>query len=140
LTVLAVVLTMTTDPTRASLVDSLTGVRLADVQLTAGEGMDDVETYRFAQDLVTQGEFSRAVTLLEALAKRLDEECVRELLGRAYYGRAQLRPAERVFRALIEDFPDDPYAHHALARTLARQSRHAEARAHRRLAQAMTGA
>lgn len=132
----AVVSTMTSQ--RTSLIDTLAGVRLADVDLVPGEAMDDVQAFRFAGDLVTQGEYARAVKLLEPLAARLVETSVRELLGRAYYGRAQLGPAERVFRALTEDFPDDPYAHHALARTLARQSRHDEAAAHRRLAGALS--
>lgn len=64
---------------------------------------------------------------------------VLELLGRAYFHSAQLRKAEQAFRTLIELDPCDDWAHIALARTLERQDREAEAAPYRRLHAAMSG-
>ncbi len=127
----------TVGPTRSPLVLSLADVRLADVELVPGTDMDDVQTFRFAADLATQGQWGEVVSLLEPLRARGSERCVRELLGRAYFARAQLARAEAVFRALVEEFPDDAYAREALARTLARLSRHGEAATQRRLVAAL---
>ncbi|WP_433333705.1 tetratricopeptide repeat protein [Spirillospora sp. CA-294931] len=60
-----------------------------------------------------------------------------ELLGRAYFHSAQLRRAEETFRALVELDPGNAWAHEALARTLERQNRGAEAAPFRALARAM---
>jgi Flp pilus assembly protein TadD len=60
-----------------------------------------------------------------------------ELLGRAYFHSAQLRPAEETFRRLVELEPCNGWAHEALARTLERQSRPDEAAPFRKLARAM---
>ncbi|TDD84873.1 tetratricopeptide repeat protein [Actinomadura darangshiensis] len=60
-----------------------------------------------------------------------------ELLGRAYFHSAQLGRAEETFRRLVELDPGNGWAHEALARTLERQRRTAEAGAFRKLARAM---
>ncbi|MDL4772314.1 MULTISPECIES: tetratricopeptide repeat protein [Thermomonosporaceae] len=60
-----------------------------------------------------------------------------ELLGRAYFHSAQLGRAEETLRRLIDLDPGNAWAYEALARTLERRSRPAEARRFRRLATAM---
>ncbi|MCO6005972.1 tetratricopeptide repeat protein [Actinoallomurus purpureus] len=60
-----------------------------------------------------------------------------ELLGRAYFHSAQLGRAEETFRRLVDLDPANGWAHEALARTLERRGRPAEAERHRKLAVAM---
>ncbi|WP_346621435.1 BTAD domain-containing putative transcriptional regulator [Blastococcus montanus] len=67
-------------------------------------------------------------------------EAAQELLARAYYGSAQLGPAEEALRRLVELAPSNGWARRALARTLERQSRPAEAGVHHRVADALGAA
>ncbi|KAB2378879.1 tetratricopeptide repeat protein [Actinomadura montaniterrae] len=60
-----------------------------------------------------------------------------ELLARAYFHSAQLGRAEETFRRLVDLDPCNGWAHEALARTLERRNRPAEARTYRNLARAM---
>jgi Flp pilus assembly protein TadD len=60
-------------------------------------------------------------------------------LALALFRSAALKPAEDVLLKLIELDPSDAYARRLLGSTLVRQSRHAEALPHLRLAAAMTG-
>jgi predicted Zn-dependent protease len=60
-----------------------------------------------------------------------------ELLARAYFGSAQLGRAEEMLTRLIVLAPTNGWARRALARTLERQSRHDEAAAHHRMADAL---
>ncbi|MFG1851289.1 tetratricopeptide repeat protein [Actinomadura geliboluensis] len=60
-----------------------------------------------------------------------------ELLGRAYFHSAQLGRAESVFRRLVDLDPCNGWAHEALARTLERRGRAADAGRFRKLARAM---
>lgn len=60
-------------------------------------------------------------------------------LALAHFQSAALGPAERVLRTLVELDPSDGYARMLLGRTLARQSRHADALPELRLAAALTG-
>lgn len=60
-----------------------------------------------------------------------------ELLARAHFAAAQLKPAEEAFRRLVELEPTSGWAHTALGLTLDRQSRHREGAAMHRLAAAM---
>jgi Flp pilus assembly protein TadD len=130
---------MTTDLTRdRRLVDVFSDIRIDGVELVPGTDMDDADAYRFAVDLVRQGLYREAVDLLEPLADRHPDRCVRELLARSYFMRAQLAKAEDLFRGLVEDHPDDAFLREALARTVRRRSRHAEAAAHHRVALALT--
>lgn len=98
---------------------------------------DDATTYRLAVDLMERGLYREAVGQLEPLAERFPDRSVRELLGRAYVNRARLAKGEAIFRALVDEYPDDPYLHEVLARVLRRRSRHDEADTHQRLAAAL---
>lgn len=130
---------MTTDITGGrSPVDMFADIPIAGIELVPGSEMDDADTYRFAVDLVREGMYGQAVTLLEPLAGRVGDRSVRELLARAYFMRAQLTKAEVLFRGLVEQHPDDRFLREALARTLQRQSRHTEADAHRKVALALS--
>ena len=63
-------------------------------------------------------------------ARRLepDKTSIREALGIAYFRLARWDEAEAEFRAVIDLAPTDHYAHYALARSLDKQGRGAEAR------------
>ncbi|MCZ2858327.1 tetratricopeptide repeat protein [Blastococcus sp. VKM Ac-2987] len=67
-------------------------------------------------------------------------EAALELLARAYYGSAQLGPAEEALGRLVELAPSNGWARRALARTLERQSRAGEATVHHRVADALGAA
>lgn len=66
--------------------------------------------------------------------------CALELLARANFGSAQLHRAETALTRLVERAPADGWTRRALARTLERQSRAAEAVAHHRVADALGAA
>ena len=63
-----------------------------------------------------------------------------ELLGRAYFGAAQLGRAEEVLGRLVVLAPANAWARRALARTLERQSRADDAAVHHRIADALGAA
>jgi Flp pilus assembly protein TadD len=129
---------MTTDLTRGRrLVDVFSDLRIDGMALVPGADMDGADAYRFSVDLVRQRRYRDAVELLEPLAARHPDHSVRELLARAYFGRAQLAKAEELFRGLVADRPDDAFLREALARTVRRRSRHAEADGHERVALAL---
>jgi Flp pilus assembly protein TadD len=98
----------------------------------------------WARGLFDRGDFSAAASALREL---LDEAGstetmhgtadLRILLARAYFGSAQLGRAETVLRRLVEEAPDDGYVHLLLGRTLQRQARHDDARAHLALAEVL---
>ncbi|MCF6744121.1 tetratricopeptide repeat protein [Blastococcus sp. KM273128] len=67
-------------------------------------------------------------------------EAALELLARAYFGSAQLGPAEAALARLVELAPSNGWARRALARTLERQSRGGEAAVHHRVADALGAA
>lgn len=60
-----------------------------------------------------------------------------ELIGRAHFAAAQLRPAEDAFRRLVDLEPTSAWAQTALGLSLDRQSRHRDGAVHHRLAAAM---
>ena len=63
-----------------------------------------------------------------------------ELLARSYFGSAQLTRAEAALTRLVELAPANAWARRALARTLERQSRPADAAVHHRVADALGAA
>ncbi|SPT50506.1 MULTISPECIES: tetratricopeptide repeat protein [Actinomadura] len=100
--------------------------------------------------MTTFEEFERATLFFEArdyagaarllapiVAEHPGNRAAVELLGRAYFHSAQLRPAEETLRRLVELDPCNGWAYEALARTLERQSRPDEAAPFRKLARAM---
>ena len=108
-------------------------------------------TQRFATDLPSEylradlffslGQPVEAARALEPLvAAEPGNEAALELLARSYFGSAQLQRAEDALRRLVELAPANGWARRALARTLERQSRHDDAVAHHRVADALGAA
>jgi len=94
--------------------------------------------YELARMTFDNGDYaSAAKQLAGVVAEAPDEVSARLLLARAYYHSAQLTRAETTLREVIERAPTEAYAHLMLGRTLQRQSRHADAAPHLRLAAAM---
>ena len=100
---------------------------------------DDLHSEYLRADLFLEsGQPTEAARILEPVAEaHPDNEAVLELLARSYFGAAQLGPAERTLRRLVELAPSNGWARRALARTLERQSRHDEAAPHHRMADAL---
>ncbi len=87
------------------------------------------------------GQPVEAARVLEPLvAAEPANEAALELLARAYFASAQLRRAEDALRRLVGLAPANGWARRALARTLERQSRHDDAVAHHRMADALGAA
>jgi predicted Zn-dependent protease len=96
--------------------------------------------YRVAHDLLSRRAAVEALAVIEpALAEDPRSSGLRSLRAWAYLIRVQLGRAEEELRSLVDDDPSDVWARHALGRALERQSRHAEALPHLRLAAAMSG-
>ena len=84
------------------------------------------------------GRAAQATVALEKAKRREPEKAsIREALGIAYFRIRRWSEAESEFRKLVELAPSDEYAHFALARTLDRQGRTAEAGRHHALARAL---
>jgi predicted Zn-dependent protease len=97
--------------------------------------------YLRADLLFAMGQPVQAARILEPLvAAEPENEAALELLARAYFGSAQLAKAEESLTRLVELAPANGWARRALARTLERQSRGAEAVAHHRVADALGAA
>lgn len=84
------------------------------------------------------GQPAEAARILEpVVAAEPGNAAALELLARSYFASAQLRRAEEALVRLVELAPASGWAHRALARTLERQSRAADAVVHHRLADAL---
>ena len=94
--------------------------------------------YLRADLFLAMGQPVEAARVLEPLvAAEPGNEAALELLARSYFGSAQLQRAEGTLRRLVELAPANGSARRALARTLERQSRHDDAVAHHRVADAL---
>src|SRR3954468_10710662 len=94
--------------------------------------------YLRADLFLAMGQPIEAARILErVVAAEPENEAAVELLARAYFGSAQLTRAEEVLTRLVALAPANGWARRALARTLERQSRHGEAVAHHRMADAL---
>ena len=105
--------------------------------MTPDTTLDD---FRRAQAFFEADQPPEAVRLLDAvLAAEPGSTAALELRARALFASAQLGRAEQAFRELVERAPDDAWCRTALARTLERQGRSAEAAGQWRIAEALTG-
>ena len=85
---------------------------------------------------LAMGQPIEAARLLEPIVEAEPaNEAALELLARAYFHSAQLRRAEEAARQVIDEDPQDAYAHLLLGRTLQRTGRAEEARRSLRLAE-----
>lgn len=90
------------------------------------------------QDLLRRRHHAQAAIVLARAAKLEPRKgSILEALGRAYHNSGQFEPARETFEALLEVDPSGPWAHYALAQSLRKLGRAAEARTHLRLAVAM---
>jgi hypothetical protein len=98
------------------------------------------ERWERARKFFEAKDYARAARVLDKLVDEVPEQAgPRLLLARAYYHSAQLRRAEAECRALVERGPVGEYARLLLGRTLERQGRDEEAKAHLRIASALAG-
>ena len=94
--------------------------------------------YLRADLFLAMGQPVEAARVLEPLvAAEPGNEAALELLARSYFGSAQLQRAEDALRRLVELAPANGWARRALARTMERQSRAADAAVHHRVADAL---
>jgi len=90
---------------------------------------------------LAMGQPTEAARILErVVAAEPENEAALEMLARSYFGSAQLARSEEALTRLVELAPANGWARRALARTLERQSRGAEAVAHHRMADALGAA
>ena len=93
------------------------------------------DRFRHAEEMVANRFPREAIKMLTGVVEDAPENAAAwELLGRAYFAAALLRPAEEAFRRLIELEPTSGWAHVALGLTLDRQSRHREGATYHRMA------
>ena len=96
------------------------------------------ELFQQGKQHLREGRAAQATVALEKAKRREPEKAsIREALGIAYFRIRRWAEAEAEFRKLVELAPADEYAHFALARTLDRQGRSAEAGRHHSLAKAL---
>jgi predicted Zn-dependent protease len=87
---------------------------------------------------LAMGRPTEAARILEpVVAAEPANEAALEMLARSYFASAQLTRAEEALTRLVGLAPANGWARRALARTLERQSRAAEAVKHHRLADAL---
>lgn len=108
---------------------------ITDEQIAA---MEPFEAFRLGEELL-ESRFPRhaARVVQRVVDADPDSASAWELLGRAHFAAAQLRPAESAFRRLVELEPSSGWAHTALGLSLDRQSRRDEGAVAHRLAAAM---
>lgn len=87
---------------------------------------------------LAMGQPTEAARILEIVVEgEPTNEAALEALAHAYFASAQLTRAEDALIRLVQLAPANGWARRALARTLERQSRHAEAVPHHRMADAL---
>ncbi|WP_418956436.1 tetratricopeptide repeat protein [Streptomyces tritici] len=97
-----------------------------------------VIAFRAAEQLLDARDPRGAIKLLDSvLAAHPESGAARLLRARAYFASAQLRAAEREFQHIVDQEPDNAFAHFALARTFQRAGRAEQATRHFRLAAAL---
>jgi Flp pilus assembly protein TadD len=112
------------------------GVRPVMTSWTPSEDLHS--EYLRAELFLGSGQPAEAARILEpVVAGHPGHEAALELLARSYFASAQLSRAEASLRRLVELAPANGWARRALARTLERQSRRAEAVPHHRMADAL---
>ena len=99
---------------------------------------DTYDLFQKGRAHLRKGMAAQATVSLEKAKKREpDKASIREALGIAYFRIRRWDEAEAEFRAVLEISPADDYAHYALARTLEKQGRAAEANGHYKLASSL---
>lgn len=100
--------------------------------------MDVFDAFRTGEQLLADRYPRDAARVLGKVVEAAPSQAAAwELLGRAHFAAAQLRPAEDAFRRLVELEPTSAWAQTALGLSLDRQSRHREGAIHHRIAAAL---
>jgi predicted Zn-dependent protease len=106
--------------------------------MTSQHPIDLHSEYLRADLFLAMGNPSEAARILTRVVEAEPaNEAALELLAQSYFGSAQLSRAEEILIRLVDLAPANGWARRALARTLERQSRHTEAVAHHRVADAL---
>ena len=122
----------------ATRVGKLAGVRRVDRTVNTPFEIDLHSEFLRADLFLSMSRTDVAARILEPVVEAEPEnEAALEALARAYFGSAQLSRAEGALARLVVLAPANGWARRALARTLERQSRHAEAVPHHRMADAL---
>jgi Flp pilus assembly protein TadD len=106
--------------------------------MTTPHEIDLHSEYLRADLFFAMGQPVEAAKVLEpVVAAEPANQAALELLARSYFGSAQLGRAETALTQLVEAAPSNGWARRALARTLERQGRAADATVHHRVADAL---
>ena len=117
------------------------GRRVVEHHMTQPFEIDLHSEFLRADLFLAMGQPTEAARILErVVAAEPENEAALEMLARAYFGSAQLARSEEALTRLVELAPANGWARRALARTLERQSRGAEAVVHHRMADALGAA
>jgi tetratricopeptide (TPR) repeat protein len=115
--------------------------RHASEDLEAGDDAEREGAYALLQRgqalMKSRHHAQAAIVLARAAAAEPGKGSILEPLGRAYHHSRQFERARETFEALLELDPSAHWAHFALATTLRKLDRDAEARMHLRLAVAL---
>ena len=104
----------------------------------ASQGQGLYEAFRQAELFLRAGQPAEAARLVAPVVEAdPGSTAALELHARALFAAAQLGPAEDALRRLVERRPDDGWARFALARTLQRRGKAAEAAEQQRVAEAL---
>lgn len=102
--------------------------------------MEPFEAFRLGEELLDSRYPRDAARVLRRVVDEVPENSAGwELLGRACFAAALLKPAEEAFSRLVELEPTNAWARTALGLSLDRQSRHREGAAQHRIADALGG-
>ena len=94
--------------------------------------------FRSAEELLARGDASAAAVLLEHVVREEPSaRSARESLARAYFDSGHFVEAREVFRRLVEDGPDDDYAHYGYGLALWRGGDFVKSEEHLAMACAM---
>jgi Flp pilus assembly protein TadD len=125
----------------ATRLGKVAGDRRVDPTVNTPHEIDLHSEFLRADLFLSMGRPDEAARILEPVVEAEPEnEAALEALARAYFGSAQLSRAEGALARLVVLAPANGWARRALARTLERQSRHAEAVPHHRMADALGAA
>lgn len=109
--------------------------------MTTPHDIDLHSEYLRADLFLAMGQPIEAAKVMEkVIAAEPENQAALELAARSWFGSAQLNRAEVALTRLVHLAPANAWARRALARTLERQSRAADAAVHHRVADALGAA
>lgn len=73
--------------------------------------------YRRGMDLLSTGNAHAAGVLLERVVDQMPTRAAREALGRSYFDTGRYADARVIFQTIVDEAPDDDYAHYVCGMT-----------------------